>query len=285
MLPPGTSPGEGSRLLWGALAFAAGITTGVYAWRPPLWWVVAWIVFALSGAYLLRRRGRPAFIVGLGALFFLGALMVQVRGPNDAGNAGGLAICRRDRGYSHRSCHQGRNCAGRSAPGSFQAEDRGRDRTDRQGTARALRSIPACASTSTTTSEEGGQAGSRRSGHSHFRYGERLRFPAKISPPRNYRNPGAFDYRGYLAENGIVALASTKAASVEVLPGFAGSRAELWRSRIHRSIIEKSTRLWPAARSRADGCHGDWRRRVHQPARPAPTSSARAPITCWWFRG
>lgn len=78
-----------------------------------------------------------------------------------------------------------------------------------------------------------------------FHYGERLRFPAKISLPRNYRNPGAFDYRGYLAENGIVALASTRAESVEVLPGFVGSRAELWRSRIHRSIIEKIHALWP----------------------------------------
>ena len=45
-------------LLWAALAFAAGIAVGVHAWRPPLWWVVAWIVFALSSAYLLRRRGR-----------------------------------------------------------------------------------------------------------------------------------------------------------------------------------------------------------------------------------
>ncbi len=78
-----------------------------------------------------------------------------------------------------------------------------------------------------------------------FRYGERLRFPASISLPRNYRNPGAFDYRGYLSENGIVALASAKAASVEVLPGFAGSRAELWRSRIHRSVIDKVHALWP----------------------------------------
>ena len=33
---------------------------------------------------------------------------------------------------------------------------------------------------------------------SALRYGERLRFPAKISLPRNYRNPGAFDYQGYL---------------------------------------------------------------------------------------
>jgi competence protein ComEC len=72
-----------------------------------------------------------------------------------------------------------------------------------------------------------------------------LRFPAKLSPPRNFRNPGAFDYRGYLAEKGIIALASTKAASVEVLPGFTGSRLELGRTRIHRSIIEKIHSLWP----------------------------------------
>jgi predicted membrane metal-binding protein len=72
-----------------------------------------------------------------------------------------------------------------------------------------------------------------------FHYGERLRFPAKLSAPRNFRNPGAFDYRAYLKEKGIAALASTKLASVEVLPGFSGSRVELWRSRIHRSILQK----------------------------------------------
>jgi competence protein ComEC len=40
-------------------------------------------------------------------------------------------------------------------------------------------------------------------------------------------------------------VASTKGASVEVLPGFAGSRIELWRSRVHGSIIEKVATLWP----------------------------------------
>jgi competence protein ComEC len=79
----------------------------------------------------------------------------------------------------------------------------------------------------------------------HFRYGQRLRFPLKLYPPRNFRNPGAFDYEGYLAENGIVALGSTKAENVELLPGFAGSRAELWRTRIHRSILDKIHALWP----------------------------------------
>ena len=56
--------------------------------------------------------------------------------------------------------------------------------------------------------------------------------------------PGAFDYAGYLAENGIVALGSTKAEAVELLPGFAGNRAELWRTRIRRSLIERIHLLW-----------------------------------------
>ena len=70
-----------------------------------------------------------------------------------------------------------------------------------------------------------------------FRYGERIKFPAKIYPPRNFRNPGVFDYQGYLADNGIVALTSAKAEDIELLPGFAGNRAEFWRTQIRRSII------------------------------------------------
>jgi competence protein ComEC len=78
-----------------------------------------------------------------------------------------------------------------------------------------------------------------------FSYGQRIRFPATLVAPRNYRNPGEFDYAGYLHDNAIVATASAKYESVEVLPGLAGSRAERWRSRVHRSIIQKIHALWP----------------------------------------
>ena len=79
-----------------------------------------------------------------------------------------------------------------------------------------------------------------------FHYGDRLRFTAKLKLPRNFHNPGAFDYEGYLADNGIAALASMKNENVEVLPGFAGNRIELWRSRIHAAILAKIHALWPA---------------------------------------
>ena len=79
-----------------------------------------------------------------------------------------------------------------------------------------------------------------------FRYGERLRFPVKLKLPRNFRNSGAFDYEGYLAANGIAALGSVKAEDVQLLAGFAGSRIELWRTRVHGSILAKVHALWPA---------------------------------------
>jgi competence protein ComEC len=76
-------------------------------------------------------------------------------------------------------------------------------------------------------------------------YGQLIRFAAALNPPRNYRNPGAFDYESYLRKQGITELASTKYAKVEILPGFAGNRLELWRTRIHRSIVNQIHSLWP----------------------------------------
>jgi len=79
-----------------------------------------------------------------------------------------------------------------------------------------------------------------------FHYGERIRFSAKVRVPRNFRNPGAFDYRGYLEDHGIAALASAKLENVEIVPGFAGNRWEALRSRLHRGVIAKVHELWPA---------------------------------------
>ena len=243
------APGGRQPLLWAALAFAAGIVTGVHAWRPPLWWVLAWIVFALSTAYLLRRRGWLAFIVGLAAIFFLGALLLQVRGPSDADNTSWIEWA-----------------DGREVTVTARVIKEGTLQEDSPGSVRQRVDVE------TELITSGGENFAVKSGlrinvyqqilaHESDRdvsgpparlytYGERLRFPAKLSVPRNYRNPGAFDYAGYLMDNGILALASIKAADVEVLPGFAGSRAELWRTRIHRSIIDKVHALWPPREAR-----------------------------------
>lgn len=82
-----------------------------------------------------------------------------------------------------------------------------------------------------------------------FPYGTRLRIRAKLHPPRNFRNPGAFDYEGYLLENGISVLGSAQVADVERLSGFSGSRVALWRANVHASIIRKIHELWPRSQA------------------------------------
>jgi competence protein ComEC len=76
-------------------------------------------------------------------------------------------------------------------------------------------------------------------------YGDRLRFPARLRLPRNYHNPGAFDFVGYLAGKRIEATASVRADKVERLLGFTGNRWELFRTCAHRSIIAMIHKLWP----------------------------------------
>lgn len=81
-------------------------------------------------------------------------------------------------------------------------------------------------------------------------YGDRIRLTTKLKLPRNFRNPGAFDYEGYLADHGIAALGSAKVGEVVLLPGFTGNRILSWRSRMHASIVTKVHELWPPATPR-----------------------------------
>ena len=77
-----------------------------------------------------------------------------------------------------------------------------------------------------------------------FTYGQRLKVKAKLRPPRNFGNPGAFDYEGYLASRNIVVLASASLDDVEPLPGFIGNRQTLWRNQVRRSVLNQIHLLW-----------------------------------------
>jgi competence protein ComEC len=80
----------------------------------------------------------------------------------------------------------------------------------------------------------------------HVAYGARVRLKAKLRLPRNFRNPGAFDYEDYLHALGISTLASVKAEEIEVLPGTSGNRLGFWRSRVRNSILQHihQSSLW-----------------------------------------
>ena len=79
-----------------------------------------------------------------------------------------------------------------------------------------------------------------------LKYGERIHLLAKLRLPRNFGNPGAFDYEGYLRGRGISTLASVKAGKIEVIPGTSGSRLGLGRSRVRNSILKhlREKGLW-----------------------------------------
>jgi len=235
-------PGGRQPLLWAAMAFAAGLSAGLHMWRPPLWWLVSAAVFAASGTFVAHRRARVAFSLGLATVFVAGALLIQVRSPNRLSDSGLLHFA--DGQEVLVTAHV-------TAEGNLREEGSGdvRQSLDVETEEIATSSETVRTRSGLRVSIYGkrvtNETGASVSPVHLFRYGERLRFASKLNPPRNFRNPGAFDYQGYLEENGIVALASAKAASVELLPGFAGNRAELWRTRIHRSIIEKVHALWP----------------------------------------
>jgi competence protein ComEC len=87
-----------------------------------------------------------------------------------------------------------------------------------------------------------------------YKYGERIQFAAKLREPRNYGNPGAMDYRGYLLQNDIVALGSVREDGVTRLAGFSGTRLGLWRAQMRRSLVDHMLEF---SRVRIGGRFGD----------------------------
>jgi competence protein ComEC len=232
-------------MFWAALSYSSGIVAGVYAWRPASWWVAAGAAFLAAGLYFVRRRKGLGVALALGAFFLAGALHVQLRGATPLLDTSLQPFA--DGQPVQMTAHVTRE--GKLREGSpnevrqsldVETEDlvteNGKRIAIRSGVRLGVYSArPDIAAPLSTTHL--------------FRYGERIRLPVKLKLPRNFRNPGAFDYQGYLAANGIAALGSAKAEDVEVLPGFAGSRLELWRTRIHSSIIARVHALWPPSQA------------------------------------
>ncbi len=77
-------------------------------------------------------------------------------------------------------------------------------------------------------------------------YGQKVEAATKIRSPRNYQNPDAFDYVGYLAAqhiywNGSVA----NPADIRLLPGRCGWRAVGWLYAVRTWALERLTNLYP----------------------------------------
>jgi competence protein ComEC len=244
-----TSPRQ--PMLWAALAYASGIIAGVYVWRPDSWWIAAAVAFAAAAFLLVRRRFALGWALALATLFLVGALHIQLRGTLPRLDTSILPYANGQK--LEITAHVTRD--GRVQPGGFGEIRQTLDLETEQITTEAGERLPLHSGIRLGIyTPRAGEAVSNvallQAAHGEpfsptFHYGERIRFSARLKLPRNFRNPGAFDYQSYLADNGIATLASVKAENVELLPDFAGNRIAAWRSRLHRSVIAKVHELWP----------------------------------------
>ena len=78
-----------------------------------------------------------------------------------------------------------------------------------------------------------------------FAYGQRVAIEARIRSPRNFNNPGAFDYSGYLARQHIFWTATMQRDGVvRVLPGSCGARALAVIHRIRAVVLDRIQTLY-----------------------------------------
>jgi len=237
--PPGRCP-----LLWGASAYALGLYGGSYFWRPALWWLAAAVVFSASAACVLRHQHRSTFALVLSAIAGVGALTIQAGAPADSYNPAVLEFAD-GRGVVVTGTVINEGSLQEKSSSTHQKVDVETEQIADGDSTFAVRSrIRVTLYDGEPRNEL--QAEPDATPPRAFRFGDRLRFPARLASPVNFHNPGAFDYRGYLAGHGIAATASTKAESVELLPGRAGSRFDRWRTGARRSVLDRIHRLWPA---------------------------------------
>ena len=223
-------------VFWGALAFAAGIGLGAYAWRPSLWWMAAAAAFLGSAAYFLRQRFVLAVPLALAAFICLGALCFQLHASSERPNEL-EAFC--EHGPVTVTGNLSRDGALREGPFGERQQRldlAAESATDEQGH---------------STSVAGGMRLTiyyKEKDYSAepllFEYGQRIRFRTVLHQPRNYGNPGAMDTRGYLRRQGIDALASAPAAEIEVLPGGGGPHVGALLAAARRSVLARIKLLW-----------------------------------------
>lgn len=266
-------------IFYAAVAFSLGIVWSKYTISPLWHWFAGFFLLLLYAVFCYRHRIRFAVLAGLASLILLGALQAQLEQRSQSSVPDLSHFIRGDQvtiiGHVVRSGLL-RNSGGFSRrDGAFQQEHRQTidieteqivvyepDRDDEQ-------TIPVEIGIRVNVHSEFSSDGDGTADDSSpelasaspdsalplFLYGQRIEFPAKLREPRNYGNPGAMDYRGYLQGNGISALASVKADRVKTISGFFGSKLGYWRSRMRRSLVDHMLSL---ARAQHPGPLGHW---------------------------
>ena len=234
-------------LIGAALAFAAGIVLGSRLWRPPVWWFVAALLVLAASIFFYRRRPWLSRLLSVIGLILLGALNLELRQisaphiENDARFAritdGREVVVE---GHALRDGVNRRSAFGGTAQLLDVAVERVLDGNGLLPLRFTLR-LNVYSHESYSEQPEGTGEGGQ---NPQLLYGERLKFLVKLRRPRNYKNPGAFDQRGYLAQQGIAALGSARADQVEHLPGSAGNLWGRWLAAVRRGLLTRIHQLW-----------------------------------------
>ena len=188
----------------------------------------------LRASWFLPKRAWLAKALSLGAWFLLGAFLIQVRGqrPDELHQDDTRTLALADGRpviLTARVMREGyaRAAGPRSVRESIDVETEeiasaGESRPLRTGVRLTIyekvensESVERRAASPSLDAADGAD-GTRETPVSPLAltYGTRLRIRAKLHPARNYRNPGAFDYEGYLRDNGISVLGSAEATAV-----------------------------------------------------------------------
>jgi len=77
-----------------------------------------------------------------------------------------------------------------------------------------------------------------------LRYGQNIELDGRVRKPRNYGNPGAFDYAHHLSRQEIYWTASGAADTVRILPGRCGSRLQKAVMDLRAGMLARIERLY-----------------------------------------
>ena len=79
-----------------------------------------------------------------------------------------------------------------------------------------------------------------------IRYGQRVEVEARVRTPRNFRNPGAFDYQSHLARRDIHWLGSTHTSpKIDIMPGSCGTPWGRAIAELRTRALDRLAALYP----------------------------------------
>jgi competence protein ComEC len=224
-----------SPLAWAAAAFAAGIwTAGRIPLSTALWgWLTALLVLCTVIAVILAKS-QTAYITALLAVLCSGAFArilapvvpVTMPPPEFLYDADSAVV------VEGHVTSDGALLAGRAPRERFDLETE----VIRLGNLEFTKPIGIRATVFAKQSDDD-DPDEQVAEFPDLAYGDRVRFMARLRLPRNFHNPGAFDYESYLHGLGISTMAPVRTDNIEVLPGKSGQRLGFWRSHIRRSIL------------------------------------------------